>query len=230
MAGGRQVYQMQLVQFLSDSTNALRRYSAARDCWAIFRQITFLSLLMGFPLLIYLLLHAVFYYPLMLILDRHKAAWAASTLCLLIGISVFVSFSSNRVSESQIGDLSSALKSEKWQLRIAALKVIDQKKMEVADFQAYPLLLDSRFCQERYWLVKTLAHSRRPETFRDLLTFLNDENSNVRSIAFHSLGQRQNSQAVRPILEKIATADSWYCQMYAYNALRSLGWKQTKLP
>jgi len=229
-ADGRPIFQIQVNQFLLDSKKVLRSYSIKRDCCAIFRQITFLSLLIGFPLLIYMVLHAVFYYLFFLFLGRKRAALTASMLCLLMGISVFVYFQSNRSSSIQISDISGALKSENWHSRVAALKVIQHKKMDVADYQAYPLLLNSQVPQERYWFVKTLAFSRRPETFHDLLTFLNDKNTNIRSMAFLSLGLRKNPQAIKPLLEKIKISDDWYTQMYAYKALRALGWKQTKSP
>jgi HEAT repeat protein len=143
---------------------------------------------------------------------------------------VLVYFQFNRSGNVNFKELSQALESENWQTRVAALKTIQQEKLEVADYSAYPRLLKSRVPQERYWLVKTLAFSRRSGTYNDLLTFLNDKNTNVRCMAFYSLGLRQNPSAIKPILERIKISDNWYSQMYAYNALRSLGWKQTKLP
>ena len=64
----------------------------------------------------------------------------------------------------------------------------------------------------------------------DLLKFLEDKNTNVRSMTFHSLGLQNNRQAIKPILEKIKISHDWYAQLYAYKSLRSLGWKQKKLP
>ena len=79
-------------------------------------------------------------------------------------------------------------------------------------------------------LAVAMAVSRSQQSFVDLLGFLEDDNTNVRSMAFHSLGARNNRQAVKPILEKIKISQNWYDQLYAYRALRSLGWKQKKLP
>jgi HEAT repeat protein len=75
-----------------------------------------------------------------------------------------------------------------------------------------------------------MAVSRSQESFMDLLKFLEDKNINVRTMAFHSLGVRNSRQAIKPILEKIKMSHNWYAQLYAYKALRSLGWKQKKLP
>ena len=229
-SGQRLIFQIPLTQFLSDSQNILQRFSQQIDRHASFRQITFLSLLFGFPVLIYMVLHAVLYYLLLLFLERKTAALTVSIMCLFVGIIVLVYFQSNRSDIIDIKDISQALKSDNWQTRVAALKTIQQQKLKIADYKAYPQLLKSRIPQERYWLVKTLAYSRGPGTYKDLLTFLNDKNTNVRCMALYALGLRKNSRAINPILERIKQSDNWYSQTYAYNALRSLGWKQTKSP
>jgi HEAT repeat protein len=126
-----------------------------------------------------------------------------------------------------MNDLAEALNSEHWQRRVAALKIVQEKRLEISRFRAYPILLQSRLAQERYWLVRALAVSRQPHTYRNLLNFLDDPNPNVRSMAFYALGQQKNPQAIPSILEKIESSHNWYCQLYAYKALRSLGWKQT---
>ena len=62
-----------------------------------------------------------------------------------------------------------------------------------------------------------------------LLYYLNDPHPNVLTMVFYALGQRGNKQAIAEIIEKIETSNNWYTQWYGYRALRSLGWKQTKL-
>ena len=158
------------------------------------------------------------------------SALTASIICLLIGLIVLVHFQSNRSGNINFKEISQALESEHWQTRVAALKTIQQEKLEIADYRAFPRLLKSQIPPERYWLVSTLAFSRKSRTYDDLLTFLNDKNTNVGCMAFSSLGLRRNPSAIKPILERIKISDNWYSQMYAYNALRSLGWKQTKSP
>jgi len=49
-------------------------------------------------------------------------------------------------------------------------------------------------------------------------------------MALYALGLRRDPRAIRPILDKIENSEDWYCQLYAYKALRSIGWKQTKSP
>jgi HEAT repeat protein len=177
-----------------------------------------------------MVLQAVLYYLILFFLEPKTAALTVSIMCLFAGIIVLVYFQLNRSGIIDINDISQALESDSWQTRVAALKTIQQQKLKIADYKTYPQLLKSRIPQERYWLVKTLAYSRGPGTYEDLLTFLNDKNTNVRCMALYALGLRKNPSAINPILERIKQSDNWYSQTYAYNALRSLGWKQTKSP
>jgi len=222
----RQAFQIPIDQFFDDSRKVLQKFSEASDRHAIFRQFTFLSLLIGFPVSLYMIIHAVFYYLGYFILGRNTSALTASVICLLIGIIVLIYFQSNRSRSIQFQNIAESLASDSWQMRVAALKLIEQKKIEIASYPSYTFRERNLPSQERYWLARTLAFSRRPETLKFLLEFLNDDNLNVRTMAFYSLGLRGNPQSIRPIISKIEKSDNWYEQMYAYKALRSLGWKQ----
>ena len=229
-SGEHVIFQIPLKQFLTDPPGMLQRFSQRIDRNASFRQLTFLSLLLGFPVLIYVLIHAVLCHLFFLFFDVETSALAASSSCLLIGMAVLVYFHFNRSGSIDVENISQALEAENWQTRVAALKSIQQEKLEIADYKAYPRLLNSRIPQERYWLARALAYSRQSGTYEDLLNYLNDNNTNVRCMAFYSLGLRQNPDAIKPILARIRISDNWYSQMYAYKALRSLGWKQKMSP
>jgi HEAT repeat protein len=158
------------------------------------------------------------------------AAMTASVMCLIVGSAVLIYFQSYRSANINFNNISHALESESWQTRLAALKAIQREKLEIADYRSYPQLLQSPIPQERYWLVRALAFSRRSETYADLLAFVDDENINVRCMAFYSLGLRRNPRAIKVLKARMRTSNSWYDQMYAYKALRSLGWKQNVSP
>ena len=175
-------------------------------------------------------MHFLLYYLTALFFDQKSSAIIATMICLLIGILVLVYFQSNRSSNIMIKNIDKALISKNLSERLAALKLIQQKQLDIADYPSYPELLQSPHPRERYWLAVAMAVSRSQKTFRDLLEVLEDKNTNVRSMAFQSLGIRNNRQAIGPILEKIRKSHDWYDQLYAYGALRSLGWKQKKLP
>jgi hypothetical protein len=229
-ADGRRILQTSINHFLFDTGSILKKFSEKVDRHAVFRQLTFISILIGFPVLIYTFLHAAFYYPGYFIMGRKAASLTASIICLLLGIIVLVYFQSNRSSSIRIENVAEALRSDRWQIRVAALKMIQNKKMDIADYAGYQHLINSSIPQERYWLAKTLAYTRQPGTFEELLKLLHDKNLNVRTMALYSLGLRKDPRAIRPILNKIRDSEDWYCQMYAYRALRSIGWKQTKSP
>jgi len=125
-------------------------------------------------------------------------------------------------------DLHEAMVSAHWQDRVAALKLIQQKGLDIDSFKAYKDMLTSPHIPERYWLARVLGASRQPDTYKDLLVFLDDRYPNVVCMAFHSLGQRGKKEIVREIVKRIETSDHWYEQWYAYRALRTLGWKQAR--
>ena len=124
-------------------------------------------------------------------------------------------------------DLENALQSEKLGDRITALKTIERKRLEIADYD-YRRLLDSPHVPERYWLVNALGVSRRSVTIEDLLVFLDDPHSNVISRAFYVLGRRGEERVIHEIFERMKTSTDWRNQRYAYSALRNLGWKQNR--
>jgi HEAT repeat protein len=186
-------------------------------------------LLIAFPLAIYVIVQGLISLVLSLFFSVRASSVIASALCFTLCLIVFFSFHLNRSRDVSAKNLAAALSSDRWQNRVAALKLIEKKGLEVKQFQAYARLLTSPHIAERYWIVRTLANSRNPATYRDLLSFLDDTHPNVFSMALYALGKRSNKQAINKIIPIIETSDDWYIQWYAYKALRALGWRQTKL-
>ncbi len=225
---GRTILRTTPGDFFSAPGTVLKEFSSRSDRHAFFRKLTFFSLLIGFPISLYIILYALFRVVACLFLDLRTSSIISSILCFLIGITLLVHFHHSRVREIEVKDLAGALESERWQKRVTALKIIQQKGMEVGDFHAYQGMLASPHIPERYWLVRALGFSRQSETFKDLLSFLDDPYPNVVSMAFYALGQRGDRRAVNEIIKRVETSDDWYNQWYAYKALRRLGWKQTR--
>jgi hypothetical protein len=73
-----------------------------------------------------------------------------------------------------------------------------------------------------------MAISNTAETYETLILLLNDTHINVESMAFWALARRGDSQAIPKILRAMKVSNRWYSQLYAYNALRTLGWKQSR--
>jgi HEAT repeat protein len=162
-----------------------------------------------------------------LFLEVKTSSVLASILCLAIGISTLFVFHHTRVPKIEVKDVPAALASKDWRQRVGALKVIDLMRLEIEDFQGYRWLLASPRVPERYWLARAMGLSRKSGTYQDLLTLLDDPSPNVNCMAFYSLGRRGNKRPINEIVARIQASDHWYTQLYAYRALRALGWRQT---
>jgi hypothetical protein len=225
---GTPVLRISSKAFFADPDKAIRAFEKKSDTHGLLRQLTFLSLLFGFPLAIYVLAHGLISLLAVFFISPRKAALTASALCFVGCLTMMFVFQFNRGRDISTENLLEALSSKSWQTRVAALKFIDAKGLEISRFKSYPDLLASAHIAERYWLAKTLGNSENPATYADLLKFLNDPHPNVVSMALYAIGKRGNRSVVDKILQLIATTDSWYIQWYAYKALRSIGWRQTK--
>ena len=226
---GSPVLRISSKEFFTDPRKVIIEFEQKSDTWALFRQITLISLLTGFPLAVYVIVQGVISILFGFFFNLRTSSLIASALCFVLCLFFIVSFQLNRGRDITEDNLVNSLNSNRWQNRVAALKFIDKNGLEVKEFEAYPELLKSAYAAERYWLVRTLANSRRAETYRDLLNFLNDTHPNVFSMALYALGKRGNKEAIGRIMQIIEASDDWYHQWYAYKALRALGWRQTKL-
>ena len=214
---------------LSDPRGILNRFSEANDKFAAFRQLTFLAFLLGYPLTLYIVFHALFWLIIQFLTDRQKAALIASGICLIISIFIFMNFSFSRSSTIEKNKLADHLNANTWQERAAALRYIAAQKLPIERYKRYSENLSSLSVPERYWLVKAMARSNTPSTYETLLFLLNDTHVNVESMAYWALARRADKGAIPKILRAMKVSNRWYSQLYAYNALRKLGWKQSRL-
>jgi hypothetical protein len=216
-------------EFFAAPHSVIKEFEQKSDTGALFRQITFISLMTGFPLAVYVIVQGAISVLFGFFFNLRTSSVIASALCFVLCLVFIFSFQLNRSRDISEKTLADALNSGRWKDRVAALKLIEENGLEIKQFQAYPGLLKSAYIAERYWFVRTLANSRNPKTYRDLLSFLNDTHPNVFSMALYALGKRGNKEAIGRIMQVMETSDDWYHQWYAYKALRALGWRQTKL-
>jgi hypothetical protein len=224
----RTILRTSLKDFVSNSASVLGQFSLKCDRYALFRAYTFYALLIAFPIFLYLFLHAILCAPLSLLLSWRVSMVISSLLCLFIGVALWAFFHHQSALPVGEGEMVQALKSDAWQVRVAALKIIERKHMEITEFPTYKTLLSSPHVPERYWLTRALGASRQPETFTDLLRFLEDPHPNVVSMAFYALGRRGDRRAIPEIVKRIEDSHNWYNQWHAYKALRMLGWTQSR--
>jgi hypothetical protein len=223
------VLKISLKEFFAHPDKAIQEFSRKSDGYAFFRRFVFFSLLAGFPLAVYVIMHGLISLAGSIFLNLRTSLVVSTVVCFAVGLFLMFSFHLKRDQQVPVSNLEDALNADQWQKRVAALKQIDEKSLDVKRFQAYPRILSSPHIAERYWLAKTLANSMDPDAYKDLLTFLNDPHLNIRSMALYALGKMGNRQAIDQVMRIMETSDDWYSQWYAYRALRSLGWKQKKL-
>ena len=226
LSGDRPVVTVEESLFPAEAKMLLVEYSRLTDRFGFFRVFTFYGILIGFPILLYLFFYRLLRLVFELFLTPAKASAIAATCCLTAGMAAWIPIYQAGRAGFVEGDLHAAIRSDMWQTRVAALRQIEQKAFDIRNFPAYKRMLDSPHIQERYWLARALATGRDNESFRDLLSLLEDPHPNVVCQALYALGRRSDKAVIAQVIHRINTSNSWYVQRYGYNTIRKLGWRQ----
>jgi hypothetical protein len=213
--------------FLSDPRTWLARFSQATDRHAPFRRMTFVGLLLGFPILLYIGVDGLIGRMAGPFVTGAAWVWSRSAGCLVIGVLLFVPMLGARPHPLSSGNLGPALSADHWHQRVAALRYIEKERLDLVRYPQYKTLLASSLVVERYWVARALAHSREAAANDALLALIRDPHPNVVCQAYYALGERGERDAVVPIRERLLQSGHWYSQWYAYRAMRRLGWQQT---
>ncbi len=220
----KSVVQTPVQTFFSQTSRIIAEFSEKTDRWPFYRRFTLTSVLIGLPVLCYMGIYGTAAMIARTLKSRHASFWAAG-VCLGAGVVLLAFFYASRPGDLDNDRIPDALGTSRPRNRVAALKTIARKNLEIADYPVYAGLLSSEHAVERYWLVKCLGVSRKPETLALIQNFLDDPQANVACMAFQALGRRGNSRSVEVIVSRIAGLRHGYVQWYAYRALRSLGWR-----
>ena len=223
---GRVLVQTSLKNFMDNPEHVLKSFSKNADRFLFFRQVTFVSLLMAFPIILYVFLNALFYRSAALFLRPGRAAVLAGLICLLAGCLMILPVRSGMQSRVTPEQIPSLLASEKWQDNVDGLKTLVRQKRpfplnaDVSGLAANPSI------PVRYWLARSLIQSPGSRTYAILMKLMDDPQPIVACQALYSLGKRKEAHSTRNVLSKINQSDHWYVQWYGYNALKALGWRQ----
>jgi len=215
--------------FFSNPNEVIAQYNRQTDRSAFLRTFTFFGILLAFPILLYCGLYGLLRLMTGLFLLPYRANLLSSVLCFLIGIVLLVPVYQGSRRPVSAENLDMALAAVDWRDRVAALKLIEQLQLEIADFPSYEKSMNSRHLPERYWLTHALGLSKGNRSVDDLIALLGDPQPNVVCQALYALGRRGDPnkfEIIETVLEKIRSTNNWYIQRYAYLALRSLGWRQ----
>ncbi len=225
---GKEILKTSTKELFSKSGTILKRFSQKTDPNGLFRQIIFHSLLIGQPIMIYMFVYTIFSLSFAFFWEFKTASIVASVLCLATGILLLMPLFQDKAIKIAEDELGRAIESEDSKEKVAALKMIGTKKLDIGSFPAYKKILQSSNVIERYWLAKAMGTSMKPETYKDIIALLDDPNLNVRCMAYYALSRRRDKKGIKEILKRIETSGHWYEQLYAYNALGALGWKQRR--
>jgi Ca2+/Na+ antiporter len=223
---GETVIQTTLAAFFSHPRKHLNDFSTEMDRHGPFRQATIVFLVLGFPVLLYIMVFALIHFVTGFFVPASRAFVITAGLCFVIGLGLLAPLVLDRSKTVPAGQVSETLNAPSWQQRVSGLRTVVDEKQEIGRFPAYRQMVTSPHLPERYWVAKALGASRQPETFHALMTLLDDPHPNVVSMAFHALSQRGDRRVLGEVLKRIETSGHWYNQWYAYRALRALGWRQ----
>ena len=129
--------------FLSAPASILKQFSSETDRYSLFRQFTFFSLLIGFPITLYLFLYTGILFLLCRFFDLRVSSVATSIICFLTGILLLMPVYLDHAGKIDKKDLSQTLESERWQERGPVdelLKKIKESDNWYDQWRAYKVL------------------------------------------------------------------------------------------
>ena len=206
----------------------MSEFSDRCDINSFFRKITFLSLLLGMPITIYILVHTFFMLALFFITSPSLRFGISAGVSLMLGVSATIPLYYALSKPIAQADIIGLLNSGDWQIRTAALKKISDDGMGIDQFMDQIDYSKFYHIPEKYWFARALSQSRNEKTIITLHKYLQEPYPNVVCMALYSLGKRNHRASNDLILELIQSSRQWYIQWYAYKALRRIGWAQPK--
>lgn len=216
--------------FIARPGTLLKEFSQKTDKYGFYRQVTALSLKTGFPLFMYILMHGVFFTGFHLVLFKKKELIPilASAGCLAVGGLTFLFLFLAESYDVSAGRLPEVLSSKDVKERIAGLRFVTERNLDLKKFVDYDTGFTDNYIPEKYWFTRSLAYSQGKGSYETLIGLLKDPNQNVVCQALYSLGMQRKKRAVPVIIQHISDSEDWYVQWYAYRALKRLRWKQKK--
>ena len=230
LSGNRQaVIEVDLEHFFKNTRQHLQDLSRSNDSYIPFRAATSLSLLVGFPLMLYWVVSGFLALGFSLFLGRQASAVAGITLCCLMGGLLLLLMPHGGERSLTREDLPGMLASGNRKETVTALKHIEANKIDLHQFDLAQNLSQHPSIPVRYWLARSLSVGKNPQDESLLITLMQDPHPNVACQALYSIGKRKFRRATTSLLGAIKTSDHWYVQLYTYNALRKLGWETDRI-
>jgi hypothetical protein len=196
----------------------------------MFRPLTLIGLLLGFPLVLFSFFFSGLRLLISLFLPVAGADLITALLCIALGVILLAPVYRGQRNAVPAADPAGALSAPALLTRIDALRQAYYNHRDIAAEAHRLKLVDSPHIAVRYWLARSLAYAEAPPAPAMLQTLAGDAVSIVACQALWAMGERGDPAAVPKIIARIDASPHWYIQMYAYRALRKLGWIQPRSP
>ncbi len=224
---GKTVLEAESVKFLKNPLNFLKKFSKETDKHAFLRKFTFFSLISVCAVTLYFCIYIIFRIIAGQFLQPKRAVYAACLLTVAVETAFLYPLFVQTEKRADIQTALSELESGDWRRRVEALKILYRLGKAPGNFRNREKMMKSPHMPERYWMAKIAGKSHLPGTYEDIVILLDDDHSSVVYNAYKSLGMLKDKRGIAEIEKRIAKSDNWYVQVYAYKALRKLGWRQT---
>jgi Ca2+/Na+ antiporter len=222
----RKVIRTSIDNFIENPKVVFNRISFRSDRNDITRRLLAVSLFLGLPLFLYIVLFSILHISFRLFHLRESGFYLSATACLVLALIMIVSIRLNATETLSPSMIKEKLESPSSDERTVALKNIVRQGLDPEEYLPMGYSTPPTYVPERIWWVISLSNSENPDSIQRLLLLLDDPNLLVSCKAYAALGRKGYRPAISTILEKIGSSQYWYVQGYAYQSLRSLGWKQ----
>ena len=228
--GDHRAFTVSAQDLLGQPQKVLKRFSDQKDRNRMFRKLTLMCLLIGFPLVLYSAIFSLVVALPSLLFPVKLSGAIATFICIAIGVlllaPVYQGHTAMQSSQNPITGLASTL----YATRIATLRLACDKKQDIATEAAKHGIETSPYIAERYWLARSLSYANGQRAMTMLQHLAGDPSPVVACQALWAMGKRKDQAMIPQIIDRINTTPVWYIQMYAYRALRALGWVQPQSP
>ena len=227
---GSVVVKSDIMNYLRETKSVFSDFSEQTDVNEFFRMCILLSLVISAPILFYILMMQFMFGLLCLI--RIPAIVSqflvVGMICICFSLVILQmpqKFPENATQNDWQSAFSKAYQELDWRQAVVLLRSTKFTVTRNAHQQALKWLQQTDHPVLKYWLIRYLSESRISIDNTVFLKYLSDPNVNVVCQTLYALGRQRDRLLISHIKDFIADCPHWYVQMYAYRALKRLGWR-----
>ncbi len=215
-------------ELLQKTDAVLARYAARLDRNRNFRRLSLVCLLFGLPLVLFSVVFCAAGALPHLFLTLAVSDVIAAALCIVLGAALLMPVYRGHNAIAADGQPPPGLAGATTTVRVAMLRQACEARRDVTEEALRTDIAGSPDIAERYWLARSLACADDPRAAALLRDLADDPVPIVACQALWAMGQRNDRSAIPQLINRLASSPHWYIQMYAYRALRTLGWIQPR--